>query len=239
MTRALILGSTGAVGKALALELSHHASYTEVKALVRGDQTVQEYYRSLPGAEGASAPSCLHVAKLDTSSEERIREHAAQLQGYDDIYISLGTTRAAAGSAQRFLEVDQELPVLLAQLAVQDAQEKQHILYVSSKGANASSWLLYPRSKGQTEERLNALKNANTQVTIFRPGFLEVVEARPGTRLAESLVGPVIKSFRSIGVRSASAGVGEVARAMRKVAAGQGKARSVLDNSTILQLASE
>ncbi|ORY83706.1 hypothetical protein BCR37DRAFT_378678 [Protomyces lactucae-debilis] len=242
MTRALIFGSTGAVGKALALELAHHSKYTEIRAVVRGDISSQDYYASCPGAQAGQAPAHLHVIKLDFSSHEKLRERAAHLQGFDDIYVSLGTTRATAGSAERFLEIDQELPVLLARLAVSSGDKqpaKQHILYVSSKNANASSYFLYPKSKGATEERLKALGGTNTHVSIFRPGLLELQQSRPESRMAESIFAPIITSFRHIGVRSMSAGVGEVAKAMRKVAAGEGQAGSTFENAAILQLASE
>lgn len=56
--------------------------------------------------------------------------------------------------------------------------------------ANAKSSILYPKSKGLTEQGLVALNYQDT--ILFRPGFLAGAERPGNTRIAESIFGKVM-----------------------------------------------
>ncbi|EEB87022.1 hypothetical protein MPER_15825, partial [Moniliophthora perniciosa FA553] len=63
---------------------------------------------------------------------------------WDVVFITLGTTKANAGSAEAFERIDRDLYLAL----------KQRVVYCSSGGANPKSPFLYTKSKGLTEEGL-------------------------------------------------------------------------------------
>jgi hypothetical protein len=70
--------------------------------------------------------------------------------------------------------------------------------FVLLKGANKNSPLLYPQSKGQTEQDL--IDAGFKRVSIFRPRFLTTEEERPRPRLAESIFGKVVGLTRAFGL---------------------------------------
>lgn len=198
--KAIVLGSTGAVGRALVIELVNNSKYEEVRAITRRDYDF-----------GITSPR-FNTKVIDFSSLDK---HADELKGFDAVYCSMGTTRAAAGGAENFVKIDQDLTIATVNAALTPGLTQQ-LLYVSSFGASEASSFLYPKSKGQTERRLKELGFAKT--TIFRPGFLEVPGGREKPKFGESIFGPFMSSFRMIGVKRMSASVQEVAMAMRIVA---------------------
>jgi hypothetical protein len=92
-------------------------------------------------------------------------------------FSALGTTRGAAGSVANQRKIDHDLNLELAKAA----REKGATTYVliSSGGANASSFLAYPRMKGELEEAVKALGFEHT--VILRPGLIvgEREDSRP------------------------------------------------------------
>lgn len=217
--KAIVLGATGAVGRALVNELVNCSTYEEVRAITRRDFQF----------DCKSPKFSQKVINFDS-----LEAHKKDLQGFNTVFVTLGTTRAIAGGAQNFIKIDQDLTIEATKATLTEGIE-QHILYCSSAGASEASFFLYPKSKGQTERRLRELSAAST--TIFRPGFLEVQQKRERAGMAENLVGPVFNKFRMLGIKSMSANVAEVAKAMRIVA--EDKARAFQDpvtNAAILAL---
>lgn len=103
---------------------------------------------------------------------------AALSSGIDSVFCALGTTRAAAGSASRFKQVDFEYVAAAARAA--KAAGIPHFSLISAQGANPRVWasdlrpfhgLLYTRTKGDAEEAVKAQNFAYT--TIMRPGLLD------------------------------------------------------------------
>jgi len=94
----------------------------------------------------------------------------------------LGTTRAAAGSAEAFVKIDREY-VLKAAAAARTG-DHQRVIYISSAGANPAAHFLYPQSKGLTEQGLARLGYKDT--IVLRPAFLAQAE-RPENRPIESI----------------------------------------------------
>jgi len=168
---------------------------------------------------------------------------------WDVVFITLGTTQKAAGSAAAFEKIDREYVINAARLAKdEDPAHEQRLVYLSSTGANANSWFLYPKSKGLTE--LGLAKLGYNDTVIFRPGFLGNAE-RPEKRLTEGAaevvmrvlakfssgvwapVETVAKAMRIAG-ETGSSGLPQVAQAQK---AGEPDASfTVIDNSGILAL---
>jgi len=101
------------------------------------------------------------------------------------VFITLGTTKANAGSAEAFEKIDREYVVNAAKEARNAELATQRIIYLSSTGANSSSPILYARSKGLTEEALASMGYSDT--IIFRPGLLAGVN-RQETRYGELIL---------------------------------------------------
>ncbi|KAF9224161.1 hypothetical protein BS17DRAFT_780584 [Gyrodon lividus] len=174
---ALLLGATGATGKKLLGELLASNQWTRVG----------EYGRRV------TAPTELPAAHTTGKLEQKVVDFenlsAAGLKDgrWDVVFVTLGTTRAQAGSAENFEKIDREYVVDACKAAkTEDPLHEQRIVYLSSSGANPSSPLLYPRSKGLTE--LGLARLGYSDAIVFRPGFLRNAE-RPDKRLAETILG--------------------------------------------------
>lgn len=90
-------------------------------------------------------------------------------------FSALGTTKAAAGSAKAFVDIDYGINYKIAQAA--KAAGVQTFVLVSSIGANSSSPFFYLRSKGRLEDDVIALGFPRT--IILRPGILLGDRERP------------------------------------------------------------
>ncbi|EPQ56161.1 hypothetical protein GLOTRDRAFT_137974 [Gloeophyllum trabeum ATCC 11539] len=186
---ALILGATGATGKHLLRELLSSSYYSRVG----------EYGRRVTPLDGlTSGKEKLEQKQIDF---EKLEEAGLDAGKWDVVYITLGTTRAKAGSAAAFEKIDREYVVNAARLAKSnDPTHKQRLVYLSSGGANPSAPFLYPRSKGLTELALASLGYDDT--IILRPGFLQNAQ-RGESRPVESVLVPVfsvISRFVSIAI---------------------------------------
>ncbi|KAK7034507.1 hypothetical protein VNI00_012354 [Paramarasmius palmivorus] len=170
---ALILGATGQTGGHLLKALLSSPHYSKV----------YEYGRRLSNEKSDK------LVQKTINFDEIGQEGGAfgDVDGkakWDVVFITLGTTRANAGSAEAFERIDREYVLRAAREAKSnDPEIKQRIIYCSSGGANSKSSFLYARSKGLTEEGIASLGYSDT--IIFRPGLL-VGTARPQTRLPET-----------------------------------------------------
>lgn len=95
---------------------------------------------------------------------------------------SLGTTRAAVGSAeaQRVIDLDLNLSVARAAHA---AGTRVYVL-ISSTGANAKSMFAYPKMKGELEDAVKQI--GFDTVVVLRPGL--IMGHREEARYAESAI---------------------------------------------------
>ncbi|KNC97431.1 uncharacterized protein SPPG_07354 [Spizellomyces punctatus DAOM BR117] len=223
---AIIMGATGAVGKALVREVMEADAFEKVTLLLRREV---EY-------EGP------HSEKLTQKKVDFENLEESVFAGHDVMFCTFGTTRAQAGSAEAFQKIDRDYVLNAAKLFKSaNPTTPLHFLYTSSGGANASSWLLYPRTKGEIE---NGLKSMNfAKCSIFRPGFLVLEEERRGSRFAEDMVAPILGGAfgRWTGL---STPVGSCARAMRRWAVGGGEGITVevkdgtytIENKDILKM---
>jgi len=179
---ALLLGATGATGKKLLGELLTSNQWTRVG----------EYGRRV------STPAASTTGKLEQKVIDFENLGAAGLKDgrWDVVFVTLGTTRAQAGSAANFEKIDREYVVNACKAAkTDDPAHEQRVVYLSSSGANPSSPFLYPKSKGLTELGLARLGYADT--IIFRPAFLKSAE-RPDRRIAETVFGAITGAMARI-----------------------------------------
>lgn len=144
---AILFGATGAVGKPLLSELLKSPQYDQVHTFVRKPFKNESSHKE----EAKLIEHLLDFEKLldEGKGAEEIKKVQAEA-----VYITLGTTRANAGSAEAFERIDREYVLAAAKAALNSEQKDQKVLYCSSFGVSAKSPFLYPKSKGLTEEGL-------------------------------------------------------------------------------------
>lgn len=156
-----VIGSTGLIGSTF-LNSIDHSDYEQVTAITRRE------------IESLNKKNHIKQAIYDFSDLEAIKPDLES----DVLVCTLGTTIKIAGTQERFIEVDHDIPLEIAQLAVK-AGCKQLIL-ISAIGANAKSSIFYSRVKGELEDEIAKLPFAG--IHILRPGILlgKRAEGRPG-----------------------------------------------------------
>ncbi|KAF8967742.1 hypothetical protein BDZ97DRAFT_1803057 [Flammula alnicola] len=174
---AVIIGATGQTGRHVLQNLLASPHFTRVG----------EYGRRLtPKDQITTGSDKLEQKVIDF---EKLQESGLSQGNWDVVFITLGTTKANAGSAEAFEKIDREYVINAAKAARNpDSTTQQRIVYLSSTGANSTSSFLYPRSKGLTEEGLANIGYSET--IVFRPGFLAGTQ-RKDFRLAESVFGKI------------------------------------------------
>ncbi len=125
------------------------------------------------------------VNPIGSNLEQLLPEFAGW--AVDGVVCALGTTRAKAGSAEAFREMDYGLPLAFARAAKRSGVER--FALTSSKGAAASSTFLYLKVKGELERDLQQI--GFKSLTIVRPGFIggNRAEKRPAEALMSRLLG--------------------------------------------------
>jgi hypothetical protein len=116
-------------------------------------------------------------------------------------FCSLGTTIKAAGSKEKFFEVDHDYVIGFAKWT--HALGASKFLYVSAMGADSGSSVFYNKVKGQVEEDLKRIPF--DYIGLFQPSLLlgNRKEFRFGEEAAKILTKPLVwlkigKSFRPI-----------------------------------------
>lgn len=145
-----LAGATGLVGRALTKQLlAQHE--LQLHLLLR---------RAAPPTLPASPR--LHAHTVDVGRPNLL---GAGLPAPDQVFISLGSTMAQAGSQQAFRAVDFDAVLNVARTA--KAAGARSCAVVSALGADAQSKVFYNHVKGEAEQALRAL------------GFERLVLARP------------------------------------------------------------
>ncbi|HCD7549763.1 TPA: NAD(P)H-binding protein [Citrobacter farmeri] len=186
MSQVLITGATGLVGGHLLRMLLNEPKIHSIAAPTR---------RPLADMPGVYNPY-----------DPQLSDALAQVTDpVDIVFCCLGTTRREAGSKEAFIHADYTLVVDTALTGRRLGA--QHMLVVSSMGANARSPFFYNRVKGEMEEALIA--QAWPKLTIARPSML--LGDRTRQRFSETLFAPLFRllpgNWKSIDAR-------DVARAM-------------------------
>ena len=170
MSKVLILGSTGLVGKHVLQEVVKSDRFSSVTALVREKQFHSE--------------GKVKEIVFDFKNQLLLES----LQPVHHVFCCLGTTIKKAGSKKNFRFVDYDLPLRFAKWAEQTKAESFSI--ITSMGADAMSNFFYNKVKGEIEDEIIKL-NIPT-IKIFRPSL--IMGKRDELRIGE-LIGKTIFFF--------------------------------------------
>lgn len=152
--KAVVIGGTGLVGRALLAELVRSGRYAQVLAWVRQQ----------PSSEQAVQGVDYQVVDFGQLSEAMPQ---ATLQGAD-AFSTLGTTLKQAGSRAAFRAVDLQINRSFAALMKQAGA--RHLLLLSALGASATSRFFYNQVKGELEQAVQGMDWP--RLSIFQPSLL-------------------------------------------------------------------
>ena len=165
---ALVIGATGATGTELVQQLMDDNQYTSVIVFSRRPLLI------------TSAKLTTHIVDFDNP------QAWAHLVKGDVLFSALATTLKQAGSQKEQYKIDYTYQYQTAATAAVNGVAKY--VLVSAMGANAKSWLFYPRIKGELDNAASALPFK--QIHIFRPGFLlrQPDKIRPMEKLGIAII---------------------------------------------------
>lgn len=150
MKTALLVGSTGLIGKQLLELLLKDDRYSKVIAISRNPL-------SIPDSKLINIVSDL----------KSLSSHACELK-CDDVFCCLGTTIKVAKTKEAFRQVDYEYPVAIAKMT--KSLGASQFLLVSALGAKKDSGIFYNQVKGAVEDSISIVGFTSTH--IFRPSLL-------------------------------------------------------------------
>ena len=185
---ALVFGASGLVGSQLLQILLHHPNYKKVRC----------FGRSMLLAEHEK----LEQVEFDFDDPTK----KADLIKGEDLFYTLGTTMAKAGSRKVFMKVDFTYGKEIFSLA--ETNGVNQVFLVSAAGAHPDSIFFYNRVKGALEYYLKKLNFWS--IHIFRPGMLigDRKEDRPlekiGGRISTAIgrIGPInLGKWESVDVK--------------------------------------
>ena len=146
---ALILGSSGLVGKELLALCLKSEFYKKVITPLR-------------------APMPIHEEKRVEMIIDFEMPPWKDLFPVDHVYCCLGTTIKKAGSKSNFIKVDHDFPLAFAGAAKK--WEAEQFSVITAAGVSAESKIFYNKVKGELESNLKALDLKGT--LIFQPSLL-------------------------------------------------------------------
>lgn len=161
---ALVVGATGATGRALMQRLIDHPVFGKIYVVHR---------RPTPYA---------HQEKVEEIQIDF--DHLASLtlpESVDHMFCCIGTTLKKAGSKEAFAKVDRDYVISLGRFAKKNNVPSTHI--VSAIGANSRSITYYSRVKGEMEDCLKSL--GLKYLVFYHPSLLH--GDRDEFRLAETV----------------------------------------------------
>ena len=173
---AIVIGATGATGSELVKQLIEDNQYSSVVVFSR---------RPLNFAH--TKLTC-HIVDFDNP------QFWAHFVKGDVLFSALATTLKQAGSKTAQYKIDFTYQYQTAATAAANGVAKY--VLVSAMGANADSWLFYPRIKGELDKAVAALPFKQTH--IFRPGFL--LRQPDKIRPMEKLGIAIIQFFNRLGL---------------------------------------
>lgn len=168
MTKLLLAGATGLVGKHTLASLLSDDRVTQVVAPTR-------------------RPLVPHPKLLNPITNSKDLPIDAAWWAVDGAICALGTTRAKAGSATAFRAIDHDYALAIAARVRRGGATR--FALTSSMGADARSRFLYPRTKGELENAVSHLDFLS--LTIVRPGFLG--GDRDENRSMERIMGAILR----------------------------------------------
>ena len=173
---ALVIGATGATGSELVNQLLEDNRFNSVVVFSRRPLVVTH------------AKLTTHIVDFDNP------QSWAHLVKGDVLFSALATTLKQAGSQKEQYKIDYTYQYQTAETAA--ANGVGAYVLVSAMGANARSWLFYPRIKGELDNAVAAL--TFKQIHIFRPGFL--LRQPDKIRPMEKLGIAIFDAFNTLGL---------------------------------------
>lgn len=175
MKKAIIIGSTGMVGKQLIKQLLESNDYSEIISFVRRKSGVVH--------------SKLNEIVINFENPETWSE----LVKGDVLYSCLGTTLAQVKTKENQFKVDFDYQYMFAKIASQNAVP--NYVLISTAGANAKSNFFYMNMKGKLEDAVQLLPFK--VVSILQPG--QLAGKRHEKRLGEKVGLVVMRFLNNIG----------------------------------------
>ena len=202
---AFLAGTSGLIGMQLLHQLIQDTSYDIIISVGRRKLALK--HEKLVQVEGDMGK----IKDWDLESKLRTEDiggmmfplvEAIQNQSVEiHAFCSLGTTIKAAGSQEKFYEIDHDYVLNFAKWIKETGVT--HFLYVSALGADPQSTVLYNKVKGEVEEDLKVIPF--NYLGLFRPSLLmgQRKEFRLGEEVAKILMKPLIwfklaKKYRPI-----------------------------------------
>jgi uncharacterized protein YbjT (DUF2867 family) len=167
MKSAIIFGSSGFVGSHLLSDLLNSSDYGHVSAVVRKSLNITH-------------PK-LRTVIADYNSLAAVKSEIAA----DEVFITLGTTKANSPKEADYYQVDHDYPVLAARIARESGAKS--VLLLTAVGANPNSKFFYVRTKGETERDVIELNFEHTY--IFRASMILGNRKEKRSLLERSLMG--------------------------------------------------
>ncbi len=198
MKTALVIGSSGLVGKQLIFQLLNNNNYQKVIALTRKDLVLAH-------------PKLVQLI-VDFNNIATIQQQLLA----DDVFCCIGTTKSKTPNQDQYTRIDHGIPLEIAQYAKSNGATQ--FVLVSAMGANEKSPVFYSRLKAKVETDLAAIGFDALQ--IIRPALL--MGARTEFRLFEKIFQWLFKPINllMIGPLKAYKGIAAitVAKAMLNIA---------------------
>lgn len=166
--KALVIGSTGLVGK-------------EITKLLLTDHEVHTFSRRSAGIKHPNLHE--HLVNFDKLSEW---QHL--LKG-EVLFSALGTTLKTAGSKPAQYKIDHDYQLDVARVAAENGVNSYTL--ISSVNADSSSLFFYLRMKGELEDKVSTLPFHS--INIVRPGPLKGL--REKERLSEIVSTKILDSL--------------------------------------------
>ncbi len=186
MKKAILFGASGFIGSCLLHDLLDNRDYEQVSVVVR--KTLGLDHPKLKELIGDYHTLNALKGKIDA----------------DEIFLTLGTTRAKTPDGGQYYEIDHDYPVAAAKMAREAGTRS--VFVVTAVGANANSGIFYTRTKGETERDIIALNFERTG--IFRPSMImgerkesrrfEKVLIKAWAFINPLLIGDSLKKYRGI-----------------------------------------
>ncbi|MFD1551643.1 NADH-quinone oxidoreductase subunit F [Putridiphycobacter roseus] len=168
--KAIVIGATGLIGKAVVTALLKDDLYTEVKVFVRR-------------TTGVTHPKLKEII----TNFDALEEHKNEITG-DVLFSTLGTTIKTAGSKEVQYKIDFGYQFNFAKIAAENGVK--NLVLLSSIGADANSKIFYSKMKGELDEAVQKLNFAH--ISILRPSMLE--GDRTEFRWMEKVFTPIMKA---------------------------------------------
>jgi uncharacterized protein YbjT (DUF2867 family) len=169
--KALVVGATGATGKALLNALKADDQYEFIYVLHYRETGLEDHHKVIE-----------MIHSFDTLLDFR-------LDKVDDVFCCIGTTIKKAGSKDAFAKVDRDYVFELGKWAKIEEVLSFHV--ISYLGADKESSIFYNRVKGEMEAELIALNLRS--LYIYQPPLLKA--KRDEFRLGEKIGDIVLSAF--------------------------------------------